>query len=75
MMTLTEYLNLPQHAAMTQAEQAELLGVSRPFLIDLLSGRRRPSWGTMELIASKTENAVPMASWSSIAMAGQADHA
>lgn len=62
-MTLSEYLNLPSHSAMTQAEQAELIGVSRPYLIDLVSGRRRPSWPTMEAIADRTGNAVPVSSW------------
>lgn len=65
-MTLSEYLNLPQHAVLTQAEQAELVGVSRPYLIDLISGRRRPSWPTMEAIAARTGNDVPVSAWLAI---------
>ncbi|WP_104019091.1 helix-turn-helix domain-containing protein [Roseovarius nitratireducens] len=62
MQTLGQYIsNHPIRA--TQREWARFLGVSQPYLSQILSGTRTPHWRVMRRIEERTRGAVPMAVW------------
>lgn len=50
-------------AKIRQNEFASRIGVSEPFLSQLLKGTRRPSFKVMQRIASETGGAVPLEAW------------
>lgn len=51
----------------TNAEWADALGVSRPYLHELLNGRRQPSLATAQRIAAATGGAVSITTWPNLA--------
>lgn len=62
MQTLSQYIaNHPIRA--TQCEWARFLGISQPYLSQILSGARTPHWRLMRRIEEKTRGAVPMDVW------------
>jgi len=62
MQTLNRYIaDHPVRA--TQREWAQFLGVSQPYLSQILSGVRTPHWRVMRRIEDKTRGEVPMTVW------------
>lgn len=47
----------------TQQEWADMFGISRSFLSEILSGAKMPGRKTMSRIAEATNDAVPVTSW------------
>lgn len=48
-------------------EIAEGLGISRPFLYDLIEGKREPSLEVAQRISEKSAGAVPITAWPRLA--------
>jgi len=62
MQTLNRYIaDHPVRA--TQHEWAQFLGISQPYLSQLLSGVRTPHWRVMRRIEEKTRGEVPVIVW------------
>ena len=55
------------HSALSDAAYATKLGISRPFLVDLLAGRRHPSLTKAQGIEKATGGAVPARDWPNVA--------
>lgn len=53
-------------------EAADMLGVSRPYLYDLLSGKRQPSFETALRIETATGGEVPITDWPNLARIAEA---
>lgn len=62
MQTLSQYIASHPIRA-TQSEWARFLGISQPYLSQILSGARTPHWRVMRRIEGKTRGAVPMDVW------------
>lgn len=61
-----------QRDAASMRETAEILGLSRPYLYDLIKGRREPTLDVAKKIAEATDGEVPLRSWPKFAAIAEA---
>lgn len=63
-MTLSEFIQSnDRYRGLPQAEVAALLGMSRPYLTQLLSGAKKPGLDLAVKIERLTNGAVPASAW------------
>lgn len=67
---LRAFVERQSNAPMRQA--ADALGVSRPYLYDLMSGKRQPSFNTALRIEKATAGEISVADWPNLARIAEA---